>query len=386
MERRLLYLIAAFILSLVGISFYGGPVTYIFFWLVVFIPAICIVYITLVIIFIRYHQETNGRNMVSGTPSEFYITLQNPTWFSFSSVRLIFYSSFSTISGVDEDAVYELAPHSSIKKTTRLLCRYRGEYKVGIKAIVVRDFLGLFSVTWPIKEPLSVITAPALVRAEDLGEEMIKVSSAFENPLNKTEAAIPVREYMSGDDMRFINWKASAVTQKLMVRERTGEEDSGVSIIMDPKRYDEAPICYLPSENKLIELTLALSLYYLEHFVPVDVICFHDEAKKLSVRNRPGFEELYNEMVHLPFREDCDIDGLMARIYERRMAAESHLMIFILQDWDPGIAEWIMRINPNRVPVRVFLIGETGAKADAGCRDISFIGVSPDVDLKEVLV
>ena len=79
---RVALLLGAFVLSLVGITCYGGPVTYIFFWLVLAMPVISIVYILFVFTFIRYYQKTDGRNMTAGTPSDFYITLKNETFFA----------------------------------------------------------------------------------------------------------------------------------------------------------------------------------------------------------------------------------------------------------------------------------------------------------------
>ena len=126
-NKRFLILFALFVLSLVGISFYGGPVSYTFFWLCVSLPLILLLYIFLVIVSLRIYQKPDGRNMVCGSPSDFYITLQNEGFFSFSYLRIIFYSSFSTIMGLDDSVVYELPPRTSVTKKTQLVCRYRGQ-------------------------------------------------------------------------------------------------------------------------------------------------------------------------------------------------------------------------------------------------------------------
>ena len=97
-NKGVLILASLFILSLVGISFYGGPVTYVFFGTILMIPVMSYLYIFYVIFALKIFQKTDGRDMISGTPSDFYITLQNEGWISFSSLRIIFYSSFSTIS------------------------------------------------------------------------------------------------------------------------------------------------------------------------------------------------------------------------------------------------------------------------------------------------
>ena len=361
-NKGVLILAALFILSLVGISFYGGPVTYVFFWTVLLIPIVSYLYILCVIISLKIYQRTEGRDMVSGTPSEFYITLQNEGWFSFSSLRIIFYSSFSTISDIDDGAVYELPPHCSIVRKTKLLCKYRGNYDVGIKKIVVGDFLGIFSVTYKIKEPLNVIVVPAMVQFSELPGSELLSDADRDNMNRKTEPDIPVREYADGDDMRFVNWKASAITQKLMVRQRRGEEKSGIAIVMDPGRYQSGMEEYLPPENKVIEWVLALSLYYMENNIPVDVIYRTSSVAKIAVGGAGDFELLYGEMSRYSFREDNNKEKLFEELYGASGLFGYRMLIFVAQNWSHEDSEWADRINADFSPIRVYLAqSETGS-------------------------
>ena len=148
MRRNRIILFMLWILSLVGISFYGGEVSYRIFELITLIPVISVIYILFMLICFKIYQRPEGREVIAGRPAPFYFTLQNESFFTFSGVRVIFYSSFSTISGLSDTVEYELKPRSGIKKETRLLCRYRGEYDVGIKSIVFQDFFRLFTVTY----------------------------------------------------------------------------------------------------------------------------------------------------------------------------------------------------------------------------------------------
>lgn len=360
-NKGVLVIAALLALSLVGISFYGGPITYGFFWTVLLIPIVSYFYIFCVIISLKIYQRTDGRDMVAGTPSEFYITLQNEGWFSFSSLRIIFYSSFSTISDIDDGAVYELLPHSSIVKKTKLLCKYRGNYNVGIKKIVVGDFLGIFSFTYKIKEPLNVIVVPAMVQmSEPPGGELLSDADR-DNMLRKTEPDIPVREYADGDDMRFVNWKASAITQKLMVRQRRGEEKSGIAIIMDPGRYQSKMEDYLPPENKIIEWVLSLALYYIENNIPAEVIYRTNAVSKIAVRDTGDFELLYEEMSRYSFREDNNKEKLFEELYGESGLFGYRMLIFVAQDWSHEDSDLADKINTDFSPIRVYLAkGETG--------------------------
>ncbi len=378
MRNKVSLIIAGlFVLSLVGISFFGGPVTYVFFFSVILVPLLSYIYIMCVIHSVKIYQRTDGRDMVCGTPSDFYITLQNEGWFSFSSLRIRFYSSFSGISEIDDDVEYELLPHFSIVKKTKLLCRYRGTYYVGIKQIVVKDFLGLFSVTYNIKEPLSVIVAPAIVHLSDLEGSPIMSDADRDNMLKKTEPDIPVREYTEGDDIRFLNWKASAIMQKYMVRERKGEEKSGIAIVMDSGRYSDKEETYLPLENTIMENCLALSLYYVENNIPLDVIYMTGNVTKTPVHDMGGFEDLYSQMCDFSYQKDYDMNRLCDELRSQAGLFGYRMLIFVVSKLSDQVYDAIKEINTDHVPVRIYL-----AKDDKTCESIKM----PDSRMEVIMI
>ncbi|MBO5551108.1 MAG: DUF58 domain-containing protein [Lachnospiraceae bacterium] len=357
-KKRFSLLIFAFILSLAGISFHGGAITYVLFWTVVTIPVVCVLYIILVVMSIKIYQKTDGRDMVCGSPSEFFITLQNETWFSFSSLRLCFYSSFSTIIGLQEGVCLELPPHSSLLKKTGLICRYRGQYDVGVKKIIVEDFLGLFSYEYNIREPLNVIVSPAMIHITELRDSKSTAASTRDSYTNRTEPDIPVKEYVQGDDIRFLNWKASASMNKLMIRERKSEEKNGIAIIIDPKRYGSRIEEYLPPENKMTELLLALSFYYMDNNIPADV--FTAPGQNYTVADPAAFDSLYGLMRTYRFEESVNLRDVLAEIYKKGGFAGYKNMIFILQEYTAEISGQIEMINTDRVPVKIYIIGDNG--------------------------
>ncbi|MCR4584217.1 MAG: DUF58 domain-containing protein [Lachnospiraceae bacterium] len=380
MKKKRLILAFLFVLSLIGISFYGGAVTYIFFWTVLALPIILYFYIFMVIANLKIYQKPDGRNMISGRPSEFYITLQNETFFSFSSLSIKFYSSFSTISDILEDVEYELPPHSKIQKKTKLLCRYRGEYEVGVKMITVRDFLGVFSVTCRIKEPLNVIVSPARLRLFEryLPGEMADANS--ENRAYKSIPDIPVREYLPGDDMRHINWKASAVMNRLMIREMTGEERNGVALIMDPGRYADGTEEYLPPENKETECVLGLALYYLEHNIPVDVYT-GDREGRLSLTDAGDYELLYAALTGYTFAGGKTIVETAGAIAD---PGRYRMFIFVAQKNVRELLTMAENMGMGDVPVLIYLIDDKDGEA-AWAADISVVPIGAKTEIGEGL-
>lgn len=352
-RKNLLILISLFILSLIGISFFGGPVTWLFFALVILVPLFCLIYILLVIFSLKIYQRSDGRDMVSGRPSDFYITLNNEGWFSFSSVRIIFYSSFSTVMGLDDATVYELAPRSSLTRATKLVCRYRGQYEVGIKEIEISDLYGLFCIRYRIKEPLSVIVSPAIKHLSELRSANDLHSAGRDRLSERTEPDIPVREYVPGDDIRLLNHRASAAMQKLMLRERIGVEKNGVAIVMDSSRRRSTPEQYLPAENSIIESTLALALYYMENHIPASVSYFAQDMISQPVTSPGEFEGLYTRMKGFSFGDEQATLSLLDALFASGKAADCEMLIFILYDAGADELALIDRIRTLGTPVRI---------------------------------
>ena len=89
-------------LSLAGISFYGGPVSYGLFALFTLIPVISVVYLLFVVAFFRIYQEAGTKWLAANHAVPFYFILKNESYFGFAGIRIRFFSSFSTINGLDD--------------------------------------------------------------------------------------------------------------------------------------------------------------------------------------------------------------------------------------------------------------------------------------------
>ena len=352
-RRSFLILSILLIIALTGISFWGGSVTYTFLMLTVLVPVSSFVYILLVISSLKIYQRSDGRTMTASVPSDFYITLNNETFFSFSSVKIRFYSSFSTVSGLIDDIEYELAPHSSITRATKLVCKYRGEYRIGIKEITIRDFLGLFAITFPIKEPLEVIVAPAMVRPDALRLDAEFIGAGKDSFTNPSDTDITVREYVPGDDVRLIHHKASAVMRKPMVRQRVGTEKTGVAVIMEAGRYSDLPEDYLPVENRIIESTLALALYYVERSIPVDVMYHTGRTVCEAVRTYADYERLYASMRSYSFQTQDDTVSLLEELTATGRASEYLMLYYILCNEDAAVCELVTKASSD-VPYVIY--------------------------------
>ena len=358
MLRNRLILAALLILSLVGISFYGGPVTYGFFFVMTLIPVILLVYLLLVLARFKIYQHFESKDIVSDHKIPFYFTLQNEDCFAFCAVRVSFYSDFSVIDGLSDDNEYELLPQSKIKKETGLVCRYRGEYNVGIKSVTLRDFLCIFKLTYKNREALRVRVLPNMIRLGALKSVDVESISDRETTVNASYPDVTVREYAYGDDSRRINWKQTAKTGKPMVRNYIGEEKNGVGLIIDPFRISGRDTEYLPIENRVLEIAVALALFLEEKHIPVSVYGYSGSVTETTIDGAESFNDFYKTASAFSFFEDIDRIDMLKRLSETQSLYEKKTVFLITADVNDAMYEFAKGLNKSDTEVIVYLVKE----------------------------
>ncbi|MBR6159292.1 MAG: DUF58 domain-containing protein [Lachnospiraceae bacterium] len=387
MRRNRIIWLVSWIISIIGISFYGGPVSFGSLIVITAIPAVSLLYILCVIIQFKVYQKIDARNLVCDHPDQFYLTLQNESFISFSGIRIGFFPDFSTISGLDDGIEYELAPKTGIKKQTRIVCRYRGEYEVGISRIIVTDFFRLFTVTYKNREPLRVIVKPNIISVPQIKGAVEALNSSGDPAASRTEPDVLVREYVPTDDSRMINWKATAVTGKLMVREYTGTQRRGIGIIMDPKRYSDTPKEYLPVENKILETVIALTLFFSDRNIPVSVYS-KDKEMTESIVSSPGqFDAFYEIMSSYGFDERENIAGVFEEVFASGAVTGKSAMFIVVHEIDEECASYIKKLGTSGMFVTVYVVSDCEDRR--GLIDniprCSICCVATDADIAEVL-
>ena len=385
MKRNRIILFLLWVLSLVGISFYGGPISYGFFVVLTLIPIISVIYMICVFVLFKIYQSLENRDITCNRTEAFYFTLQNESPVSFFGVRVMFYSSFSTISGLDDKTEYELKPHSGIKKRTNIVCRYRGEYEVGIKKVVIQDFFRLFSYTYNNKEPFRIIVKPDIVRLERLLHGDVAVNTVKDSLVNKTFPDVLTREYVSGDDPRLINWKVSGAAGKLMVRDMISEQQQGVGIIMDSCRYSDRIDEYLPVENKILEAAIALNLYFSEKGIPVSTYYETTDPEESLVYRENGFDAFYDRMCGFSFKDDHSNELLMSHVMSQGSVFTKRAVFMIVHVWDEAVTMMVQELNKNAIPVIIYVISDEEDISFERISRVDVVRIPTESDLREVM-
>ncbi len=119
----------------------------------------------------------------------------------------------------------------------QIVCRPRGAYKVGPMALSVTDPVGLASSSATAGTVDRLVVFPAV---EDLrgfpmtrGRDPSMQASRPEHSQHGGEDFYTLREYIQGDDLRFVHWPSSAKMDELMIRQLETPWQSRALVMMD---------------------------------------------------------------------------------------------------------------------------------------------------------
>jgi len=133
-----------------------------------------------------------------------------------------------------------IPPKTTIKFSYVLEPRVRGEYPLGPLSVIIKDRLGFNSLERIVPDSVTnILVYPPyedIKRIEILGSKRsLLLNYGIQRSKQKGLGSefYGMRKYVFGDQFRLIDWKASARTQKLIVKEFESERDITVMILVD---------------------------------------------------------------------------------------------------------------------------------------------------------
>lgn len=139
-----------------------------------------------------------------------------------------------------------------------------------------------------------------------------------------------IKEYVLGDDVRTINWKATAKKQELMVNQFQDENTQSVYCLIDKGRAMQMPFNGLSLLDYAINSTLALSNVILKKNDRVGLLTFSNTIEnKLPAQNKKTqlhkiMEQLYHVQTNF---SETDFSKLYAQV-KHRITHRSLLVLF----------------------------------------------------------
>jgi uncharacterized protein (DUF58 family) len=211
-------------------------------------------------------------------------------------------------SGEGIDLKYELRPIE------------RGEYEFGKLNVYVSSFLGLLMRRYSMNEDRLVKVYPSIAQMKNM--ELLALSRISTLSGIKKLRRIghnyefeQIKDYVIGDDIRSINWKATGKRNELMVNQFQDERAQQVYIVIDKSRSMELRFQEMRYLDYAINSALVLANIALKKYDKAGLITFSKKAgatlkaERSKIQLRKILEQLYNEK---PSESEADYDLLMS--------------------------------------------------------------------------
>jgi uncharacterized protein (DUF58 family) len=239
----------------------------------------------------------------------------------------------------------------------------RGEYHFGRIIFFVRSLLGLVKRRYNIEAEEMVPVYPSFLQMRKY--ELLSQTSIQTEHGNKRMRKIghsmefeQIKEYVRGDDIRSVNWKATARKGSLMVNNYTDEKSQQVYCIIDKGRLMKMPFGGLTLLDYAINSTLVLANVCLQKQDRVGLMTFANKMGSLLAADRKPIQRenilqlLYNqdtaflesdyEMLYMQIRSRIkhrslivlytnfeSLSGLNRQLTYLRSIAKHHLLMVV---------------------------------------------------------
>ena len=256
----------------------------------------------------------------------------------------------------------KLAPKKTIEIKYTLTPSERGNYEFGNIIIFFQSRLGFLQKRESVKASESVKVYPSFI---NLGKYQLMAQATTNEQGSKRMRKIgqsmefeQIKDYVGGDDIRTINWKATARKGALMVNNYTDEKSQQVYCIIDKGRLMKMPFYGLSLLDYAINATLALTNICLQKQDKIGMISFSNKmgsviaADRKPIQRENIMQALYREstaflesdyeMLYMQIRNKIkqrsllilftnfeSLNGLQRQLSYLRSIAKHHLLLVV---------------------------------------------------------
>jgi uncharacterized protein (DUF58 family) len=211
----------------------------------VLVAAACLIVLVLSAVFLlgrallRVEVELEPRRVVVGTPAAGRVTITNASRRRLLPLRV----EVPVGAGTATFAVPSLAGRGQHEEIFVVPTHRRAVIPVGPASSVRGDPLGLLrrQVAWTAM--LELIVHPRVVALESLGAGLLRdLEGRTTDDISMSDLAFhALRDYVPGDDVRYVHWRTSARIGKLMVRQFVDTRRSHLTVVVDgsPESYGD---------------------------------------------------------------------------------------------------------------------------------------------------
>lgn len=191
----------------------------------------------------------------------------------------------------------DLLFHTSLKSAEQQIIEYqlrptkRGEYSFGAVNVYVKSPIRLLQRRFQFSQDKMVAVYPSFLQMR--AYELMAISNRLTElgikkirRIGQSQEFEQIRQYVQGDDVRSINWKATARRNDLMVNAYQEEKSQNVYCLIDKGRVMQMPFDGLSLLDYAINATLILSNIAINKQDKAGVITFSDRIGQVLTADK----------------------------------------------------------------------------------------------------
>ncbi|MFK5879374.1 MAG: DUF58 domain-containing protein [Flavobacteriaceae bacterium] len=211
----------------------------------------------------------------------------------------------------------------------------RGEYHFGKLNIFVSSPLKMISKRYQFNDEAMVAVYPSYIQMKKyeflaMSNRLTEFGMKKIRRLGHTLEFEQIKEYVSGDDVRTINWKATAKRGDLMVNQYQDEKSQPIYSIIDTGRMMKMPFEELKLLDYAINSTLAFSNIALRKNDKSGLLTFSKKVETIiQASNKKTHLNVINEALYNIDTQFTDSDfGLLYAVIKRKITHRSLLILY----------------------------------------------------------
>jgi len=195
----------------------------------------------------------------------------------------------------------------------------RGEYFFGKLNVYVKSSIRLVSKRYISAENSYIATYPSFIqlRKYDMmafSNQMLGYGLKRIRRIGQTMEFEQIKEYVQGDDMRIINWKATSKKNALMVNQYQDEKSQPVYQVIDTGRSMQMPFLGLSLLDYAINSTLAFSNIVLKKYDKAGMFTFSKKTGNYVAADRRAGQ--MHKLMESLYRIETDfLESDFSRLY-----------------------------------------------------------------------
>jgi uncharacterized protein (DUF58 family) len=239
-----------------------------------------------------------------------------------------------------------IGPKAIIKFSYILEPRVRGEYPLGPISVTIKDRLGFNSMERIIPDSVSdILIYPPyedIKRIEILGSKRsLQLNYGLQRSKQKGLGSefYGMRKYVFGDQFRLIDWKASARSQQLIVKEFESERDITMMILVDSSNSMAGGAIENTKFEYAIRACMLLTKVALTRRDNVGVFTFSDKKNLKFLKPGKGEDHFYQVLDFVAKIKPQGKNRMVEAIDHFNRRFQKRSLIFIISDLEGNVKE-----------------------------------------------